>query len=164
MATVGDLVVQGKLVRFQPLLDPGEQPQRFVYMALGAHEWCFSTEELGHSAPCAMSFDRVHATLDDFCAGAMLYEGAHIRSLRPRREKVWELKTVPPERHSVRIFGWFYRPAVLIVSLCKYKNDVSIRCALERELVLTHRGKLPLDEPKTAREKTYEPLMQIDRR
>ncbi len=162
MATINDLVTQRQLEKFQPLLDPGEQPLRAVYMDPVAHEWCFSSAQLGKATPCPFSFDRTHAVLDEFCSGALLYEGAHIRRLGPKREGIWELKTVPPEHHSVRIFGWFYRPGILIVCLCKYKNDVSKRCASEIKFVIDFRDGLALSEPKLAKGKDYESLMQID--
>ena len=159
MATLNELVAQGTLKRFQPLLDPGEQPQRFVYMEPSAQDWCFSSKELGRQTPNKWSYDRARAALTEFCAGALLYEGAHMRSIGPRKDRIWEIKTIPPERNSIRIFGWFCTAGVFVVCLCKYKNDVSKRCEIERQYVLQYRKDIPLDEPKVAKETDHAALM-----
>jgi hypothetical protein len=162
MATIDELCDDGTLERFEPQLDPGELPQRVVYLAPVAHEWCFSSRELGHQTPNPHSYDRVRALLSEFCAGRLLLHGAHVRNLRPPGNRIWEFKTIPPERHSVRIFGWFYRPCVFIGCLCKYKNDVSPGCVCEINSVLAYRSRLPLDEPKTAKETSYDALLQAN--
>jgi hypothetical protein len=162
MATIEGLCQDGTLERFEPQLDPDELPMRTVYFAPEAHEWCFSSRELGRQTPNPHSYDRVRALLSQFCAGRLLLRGAHIRELRPPSCRIWEFKTIPPERYSVRVFGWFYRPCVFIGCLCKYKNDVSPRCANEIQATLSYRSTLPLDEPKTAGETSYEALLRVN--
>jgi hypothetical protein len=162
MAPIDGLCGDGTLERFEPQLDPGELPLRIVYLAPEAHEWCFSSRELGYQTPNPHSYDRVRALLSQFCAGRLLLRGAHVRDLRPPRSRIWELKTIPPERYSVRIFGWFYRPCVFIGCLCKYKNDVSQRCADEINAVSSYRANLSLDEPKTAKETSYDALLRVN--
>ncbi|WP_169816644.1 hypothetical protein [Rhodovibrio salinarum] len=125
-----------------------------------AYEWCFSSQELGKDGPNEHSFQNVRALLDEWSAGSLLFEGAHVRRLAPKKNGIWELKT-KPERHSVRLFGWFVQPKIILIVLAKFKNDVSAGCKDEIEFILRYRSNLNLDEPKVTRENDYASLVQV---
>lgn len=160
MATLHDLYHDGTLERFEPNLDPNQQSLRVAYMDPAANNWCFNSTELGEPTPNPHSYARVRAILDEFCAGALILEGLHIRQIGGKKRNFWEIKTVP-ERYSVRIFGWFHIPRFFIVACCKYKNDVSKRCKNEISFIEQYIADLPLDEPKVAKENTYEKLVSV---
>lgn len=163
MATLSELCENGALVRFEPILDEDEQPMRAVYMPPIAHEWSLTSNEIegARLTPNPHSYDRVCSTLSDFCSGRMLLEGAEVRNLVPPSKSIWELKTRPQEKYTVRIFGWFYRVGIFISPLCKYKNTVSSRCRVEIGVVEQFRQSLGLDAPKIAQERTYAMLMRV---
>ena len=125
MATLMELEKNGTLIKFKPLLDPGQLEHRVAYMTKEAWEWCYSSKELGQSkCPNPLAYDSLHAALTDFATGTLLYLDGDIRRLDRKKEKddIWEIKTRPPD--AVRMFGWFYNRNIFVASHCAYKKDI----------------------------------------
>jgi hypothetical protein len=130
MATLERAIKEGKLVKFQATLNLGRKvdlyvgqlAQRVIYMTPEARDWCYCTRELGYQAPNPKAYDIVRATLADFVYGQKFRLGDDIRRLDPNKDDIWEIKTKPPD--AVRVFGWFYRENVFIVSHCAYKVNL----------------------------------------
>ena len=138
---------------FRPRLDPDESMERQAYLSPEAHDWCYSSTELGRPSPNDAAFDLVSAQLKAFVVGRLLLEGVDLRKLRlPRTmEEIWECKTPRPD--AVRMFGWFARRAIFIVSHMKFKRELVGRGRYDPEIrrVACFRERLPLDAPKFIR-------------
>lgn len=160
MASLTDLEQAGKLVLFRPKLDPDQMMERQVYLAPEAHDWCFSSTELERASPNDRAFDLVHAQLRSFVVGCLMLEGAEMRRLKPPKtaaiKEVWECKTTPPD--AVRMFGWFYRRGIFIVSHMRFKRDLRTWKSYIPEMnrVVSFRASLNLNAPTYAEGKTLD--------
>ncbi|WP_432331003.1 hypothetical protein RMS29_001605 [Agrobacterium rosae] len=113
MATVEELEQLGELIRLQVTLTPPDRDRRSIYFRPQAHRW------LNETLPNITSFDpndispreQMYALLYMFLTGETLDEGDEFRLMRPIEQDVYELKSV-----DLRIFGWFYRPAIFIAT------------------------------------------------
>ncbi|MCK5373743.1 MAG: hypothetical protein KAJ40_00515 [Alphaproteobacteria bacterium] len=122
MATLKQAVNDEKVLKFKAKIDVGELENRCVYVSQEAHKWCFSSKQLGEKTPNPNAWKDVNAVLSEFVEGQNLLLGLEIRRLMNIKEDIWEIKTKPPD--AVRIFGWFYKQNIFIVSHCEYRKNL----------------------------------------
>ncbi|MCK5385371.1 MAG: hypothetical protein KAJ29_07305 [Alphaproteobacteria bacterium] len=131
MATLKQAVSNEKILKFKAKIDVGELENRCVYVSQEAHKWCFSSKQLGEKTPNPSAWKDVNAVLSEFVEGQNLLLGSEIRRLlllpeikrlRHVKDDIWEIKTKPPD--AVRIFGWFYKQNIFIVSHCEYRKNL----------------------------------------
>ena len=113
MATIEELERAGALVKISVRLDPPGVPRRSLFAVPAVIKW------LAETLPNVTQFhsddisprDQVFALLKMFLSGEAMDEGDQFRLMQPIEDDVYELKS-----SDIRIFGWFYRPAVFIAT------------------------------------------------
>lgn len=147
MATLVQLCELNQLFRLDPQLGR-ELEDRHIYLLAKARQWfekmlpkAGSTWNIEESP-----IEQVDALIAAFCSGQSLAIGHTFKPLRYREKGIWELKTA-----DVRMFGWFVKKDIFIVSACdlaeqiKNHNLYSGYCSqVDRD-----RSLLALDEPKS---------------
>lgn len=148
MATPWTLEELGFLKQLEVELDPDEQPQRLVFahprVVKYADEVIPALQTDGYIAGAASPDEQYDSLLYQFISGAPRFSMAP-NCLNPSIEGVWELRS-----HDLRLFGWFWRPCVYIMS----SIEQAARC---KDLGLYHghkeqarhfRDSIDLDVPK----------------
>ena len=105
MATLNELVADGRLDRLDPGLPATELEIRCVYMSERLTKWIDEKlPKLRSIWDTSFSAEEQFAQLmEDFCGGTTLEFERGFHVLRPDRNGIWELKTP-----DVRLFGWFH--------------------------------------------------------
>lgn len=147
MATVEQLIADGKLIDVLVPLDRGEQPWRKVIATPGFHQWMKNTlpnlvSSWNPDEDPAMQFDTL---LHDFISGGPFPCPFRFKPWRKFEGSVWWLKTA-----DLRIFGWFVKLDHFIAveanpaDLVKQSNLYTGHCSS----VVRVRNNLDLDDPK----------------
>jgi hypothetical protein len=92
--------------------------------------------------------EQLDIILKKWIGGERMIYSRMMQDLTPLRDEVWELKTA-----DLRLFGWIYRPRVLIAVLLEYADWYKAptkRYTYDdaRMRVIEQRDKLDIDEPK----------------
>lgn len=163
MATIAKLIADGALFEIEADLDPGVQPQRYLYAipdfrrflnSLPTLESCWHIEQTPEE-----QFDDL---LNEFLGTEPLATGWRFGPLYPARGKpwpgVWELKTP-----DLRVFGWFCsKDHFVAVDGCDATKVKEYELyGGFRDAVIRCRDVLPLDEPKFVGEENYEDVISL---
>ena len=148
MATIAELVADGKLIRFDPQLDDGDQELRLLYMLPKFNNWLtVELPGLGSTWNIEESpAEQLDALLADYASGLALQFGTQFKWLRPVEKGIWELKTA-----DIRVFGWFPKRDVFIAASADTAERLKTMTGLYRGYIdeaVRFRENLPLDEPK----------------
>lgn len=147
MATIAELEDAGLLLPYDPDVEDGEFPSRYIHLAPDFKPW-FEIHLPTESSP-----DRLHLTpyeqaeqkLYDFCMGRPLAYDRDRKILHPQGLHIWSLKA--PE---VRVFGWMPKRRHFIAVCgelkCRLQSSSDYTPFIER--VREFREALPLDMPK----------------
>jgi hypothetical protein len=147
MATLLELVQQGKLFRVDPVLGRNEMEMRRIFLLPRSRDWLVEVLPIAEStwkieeSPA----EQLDALVYQFCVGQPLKIGDRFKSLVHLGDGVWELKTA-----DLRLFGWFVRKDHFVVSDCDHTDRIK-RVNLYRgycEQAVRQRDALELDEPK----------------
>jgi hypothetical protein len=147
MATLLELLNQGELFRFDPMLGWNEMEMRRIFLLSEARNWL---EEKLPTAEATWQIEvnpaeQLDALVYEFCSGKPLQVGTRFKSLVHLGDGIWELKTA-----DLRLFGWFVRKDHFVVSDCDHTDRIK-RVNLYRgycEQAVRRREALNLDEPK----------------
>ena len=147
MSTILELVEMGRLIKFDPDLEPDQQEDRYFYVAPTI------LPKLQKELPAYVSdwkldqrpLDQFEALMTDFCSGDTLYFFRTMKPLIHIQDGVWELKTP-----DLRLFGWFP------VKDCFIMGEMGLATSVKRNnlyeayvnMVADWRKQLDLDEPK----------------
>lgn len=149
MATLIQLAKGGDLFPYEPELDPGIQPFRWLYGSPRLKTWI---ENDLPKLPSDWDLEntpeeQLVAFLDDvYCPGEPLTYENQFKPLTHIKDGIWELKTT-----DLRLFGWFWRKDCFVASACGYKATLAqipglyFGYAAEAE---RFRDQLDLDGPK----------------
>lgn len=147
MATLLQLVEQGRVVRIDPALGVREFEVRRLWALPEACGWI--AKELPELASTwnveESPIEQMDALIYEFCAGKPLAIGTRFKSLTHLGDGIWQLKTA-----DLRLFGWFVKKDAFIVSDCddagriKQSNLYRGYC----EQAVRRRNALELEEPK----------------
>lgn len=121
MATILELVSEGRLIKLDPQLGERELEERQIFLlaetAVKAALMLESMESEWNieSSPAEQLDEFVHY----FATGGMLNFPRQFHSLTHRRDGIWELKT-----QDLRLFGWFVAKDCYICSDIANANEV----------------------------------------
>ncbi len=147
MATLLELVQQGKLFRFDPALGRNELETRRIFLLPPARSWLEETLPTTESTwkievnPA----EQLDGLVYEFCSGKPLEFGTRFKSLVHLGAGIWQLKTA-----DLRLFGWFVAKDSFVVSDCDHTDRIK-RVHLYKgycEQAVQRRETLELDEPK----------------
>ena len=151
MATLHRLLESNILDEIVVPLEDGEFPSRWFYCFPEFRRWMneelpkLKTGRLKSTESPREQFDNI---LYRWTSGKTIKYDKVFKDLMPRRDEVWEMKTV-----DLRLFGWMCQPRKYIAVFGDYADlykspsmKASYGTALSR--VLRARARLNLDEPK----------------
>lgn len=148
MATLEHLRGDGTLVRYDAELEPGEMPQRMIYMAVAFVDWAEDVlfSELADEDQPLSPYEQVEARFYDFVVNRPMVYGVHKKLLRPEIRGVWTLRT-----DDVRVFGWFPAKGIFVAVRGEMKRNLQKIADYDAHIgrVREYRDTLPLDEPKS---------------
>ena len=147
MATLLELVKEGRLIRVDPQLGRSKFEERCLYLLPQAKQWIeVKLPELGSTWKIEVSpNEQLDALIFEFCSGESLWIGKRFKCLTHLGDGIWELKTA-----DLRLFGWFLKKDNFIVSDCDSTDRIK-KSNLYRgycEQAVRRRDALNLDEPK----------------
>lgn len=147
MATLLELIQQGKLFRFDPALGRNEMEMRRIFLLPCARDWLVEVLPTTESTwKIEVSpVEQLDALVYEFCSGKPLKIGTRFKSLVHLGEGIWELKTA-----DLRLFGWFVAKDSFVVSDCDHADRIK-RVNLYKgycEQAVRRRNALELDEIK----------------
>lgn len=146
MATIAMLEAAGHLLEFEPDLEEGEFPSRWVHQAPCFPAWFESLKNETPDAPRNLSpYEQVEQALYDYCMGKPLIYDRDRRRLDPQLFGVWEFKTA-----DVRVFGWLPQKRHFIAHHVAMRRDLKPASKYDqhRNDVVAFRDALDLDHPK----------------
>lgn len=113
MATIDELENAGELVRILVRLDPPDVSRRRLFALPAVTTWLGQTlpSVTQHNPDDISPRDQVFVLIKMFLSGEAMEEGGQFRLMQPVEDDVYELKS-----SDIRIFGWFYRPAVFVAT------------------------------------------------
>lgn len=147
MATLRTLVTNGELVALRVPLERNEFPDRQIYALPRVRKW-LEDQLPGQPSDRFVEIEpegQLEDLLHQFITGGQLCIGQTYKSMHHHGDGVWELKTA-----DLRLFGWFYKRDIFIVSDVNLKRFVmgpGVVPGLCKQAV-RFREILPLDEPK----------------
>lgn len=133
------------------LYEEDGEPHRQLWFAPLLLQWLDETlpyaqppeEQNGHWFGEDEPIEQVFMAIAQYAYNPLFRNVGEIVNITPQSDGVWELKT-----DDVRIFGWFYRRKILIVSEGRLKGGLSTSDVnAVRHLVLTYRRRLRLTPP-----------------
>lgn len=147
MATLQELVSDGKLEEFAADLDEDEFPDRFLYLKPGfeAHVVAKLGAEPIEGEQDLTPLEQVTQIFDEFVRGLPMAYDVKRKKLDPLGLHVWELKTP-----AVRIFGWIPKKGSFIAVDVELKRNLKPNSKYDPFIrdVVAFRNGLPLDPPK----------------
>jgi hypothetical protein len=147
MATLQALVNDESLLWLDPEFPDGEVAHRRIYVTPKAAEWIEKTLPKIRSQweTKITAEEQFWQLVDEFCGGVTISYPQGFHHLRPADAGVWELKTP-----DLRLFGWFYRKDVFIISKPMDANFVKDHDLYRgcRDEVRAFRDAFNLDAPK----------------
>lgn len=147
MATLLELVSQGKLIKYDPQLDGSAQEERVLYGSPRFANWVEmrlpSLESTwGIDQSPAQQFDGL---MEAYASKEVLVYGMTFKDLRPLSHGIWEFKT-----QDLRIFGWFFRRDCFVADAADTADRVKLSNMYHGYISQAVRARelLELDEPK----------------
>ncbi|MBY3136289.1 hypothetical protein [Rhizobium laguerreae] len=147
MATIDELVANGTLIPMGIRLNYPDVENRKLYAVPAVRDWFEATlPALEQFEPTDIS-PRLQARglFRMYQSGERLEEGEEFKLMQPQDNDVYELRTA-----DLRIFGWFYRPAIFIATAADTMENVHSQSGLSsrhRDEVIRVRGTIGLDPP-----------------
>ncbi len=146
MATLATLFKDGRLVKFDFELGPGEQPERYIHLTPELAGWIDGTLVYAPKGPGRdlTPYEQLEYLFTSFVRGDRMYHSTDFNKLRPQGDHVWEMKMT-----DVRVFGYFYRPKFFVGVCGNLAGTIKKQRHYEhyRKQVKAFRKRVPLDPP-----------------
>ena len=121
MATIDQLVEQGRLLRLEGVLDPGELAERIIYLHPRVADWIDENLEAlendGYYDNVPSPLQQADDLFYEFISGAEISSQWPPHAMTPFDSGVWELRTP-----DLRFFGWFWRKGVFLLTAIDTKS------------------------------------------
>lgn len=115
MTTIGQLVAQGRLLKLEDVLDPGELEDRLIYLHPRVASWMDENMETLENDGFYDNVPSPQQQADDLfyevISGADIISDWPPHAMIPSDTGVWELRTA-----DLRFFGWFWRKGIFLLT------------------------------------------------
>lgn len=129
MLEIQNLVKEGKLFPYKVESDEQDfEICRNLYVTKEFLDMCPpSDEQLTKASIRGQTLHDAQEFLADFIGGEEIEYGLHIKSLKPHKKNVWELRLVPKSTSTgkhIRMFGWIPKFNIFIITHMEARNDL----------------------------------------
>lgn len=139
-ATIDRLIREDRLIKYEPDLLGSAVAERLIYVTPYFQDW-WGEVLIHRKATKGFSlspYSQLFGRFDEFCSGKYFAYGRMFKSLEPKKNAVWEIKTT-----DVRVFGFFVQRDCFVAitgemknALRRYEKHIGIVLEVRRKLQL----------------------------